>query len=221
MPGLDPRAHSLENSKTALARSSVFVVEQAPQNGYCQHLCPSGESRWPYVFSRRLLQDQQVGLIQTTFKLLSWLWVPECVKVCTGALRVESLFPTASGSPMLKSHWLSKPEIPGAHIPGAGALDWGARCGAQTPCSLGRTSAILIILPFVGHLPQDGGPDISLPLLPISFWLLLYIFTCEIFFSASLQVTVINSFSVKSCNVGVPMGDELRVFLPAILATPV
>ena len=31
-------------------------------------------------------------------------------------------------------------------------LDWGAQCGAWTPCFWGRTSAIVIILPFAGHL---------------------------------------------------------------------
>ena len=32
--------------------------------------------------------------------------------------------------------------------------DWGNQCGAQTPCSMGRTFAIVIILPFAGHLPR-------------------------------------------------------------------
>lgn len=38
------------------------------------------------------LQDEQVGLTQATFKLLTW--VLECVGYCMHALGVESLFLT-------------------------------------------------------------------------------------------------------------------------------
>ena len=43
---------------------------------------------------QELLQDQQVGLTQSSFKLLFLLWVPQCVRLCVHPLRVESLFPT-------------------------------------------------------------------------------------------------------------------------------
>ena len=60
-------------------------------------------------------------------------------------------------------------------------LSWGARCGARTPSSMGRTSATMIILPFVGHLPRGMGPDhtVSLPLLSISLWFLLLSLVAE------------------------------------------
>ena len=55
-PGLPPRpppkhTHTVighrEGSKIALASTSVLVVEQAPQNGCCQHLCPQRKSQLP------------------------------------------------------------------------------------------------------------------------------------------------------------------------------
>jgi len=47
---------------------------------------------------------------------------------------------------------------------------WGAHCGAWTPHSLERTSAIVIILLFVSQLPRDVGLDYTLSqfFLPIS-----------------------------------------------------
>ena len=52
--------------------------------------------------------------------------------------------------------------------------------GVLTPCFLGRTSAVLIILSFVNRLPRSVGLDytLSLPLLPIQVWFLHYIFSC-------------------------------------------
>lgn len=42
------------------------------------------------------------------------------------------------------------PDILGPHLTNPGPLGWGAKSGAWTTCSLGRTSAVVIILPFVG-----------------------------------------------------------------------
>ena len=65
---------------------------------------------------------------------------------------------------------------------------------AQTPCSLGKTSAIVIILPFVSCLPRGIGLDYSRTpsLLPILLCFLLYIFSCR---SSSLI------FPINSCGV--------------------
>ena len=81
------------------------------QNGACQHQTLYGRTsspKWlpPVSLSLRLstncllplcetVQDQQVGLIQTPFKLLLLIWVPEHVRFCVHPLRVECLFPTA------------------------------------------------------------------------------------------------------------------------------
>ena len=48
-------------------------------------------------------QHQQIDLTQALFKLLLLPWVPECEKFSVHSLRVEFLFPTASGSPKSKS----------------------------------------------------------------------------------------------------------------------
>ena len=101
-------------------------------------------------------------------------------------------FPQPSGSPKSKPHWPSKPNVLGAHLPGAGPPPpgWGAWWGLKTPHSLRRTSAIVIILPFVGLPPRGVGLDytVSLPLLPVSLWFLLYIFCCrKSFFFARFQ----------------------------------
>ena len=80
-----------------------------------------------------------------------------------------------SGSPLSKSHWSSKPDILGACLPGAGPL------GLGILIPFGRTSAIVIILPFVGHLPRGVGLDQTASLLPLPMplWFLLYIFSCR------------------------------------------
>ena len=89
-------------------------------------------------------------------------------------------FLDSSGSPMHKPCCLSKPHILEPCFPGAGPPGWEAWCRAQTPHSSGRTSAVVIILPFVGCLPGGCGSDhrVSLPSLTISLWLLLCIFSC-------------------------------------------
>ena len=74
----------------------------------------------------------------------------------------------------------------------------------------------MIIFLLVGHQPGSVGLDytVSLPLLPIWLWFLLYTFSCRRSFFASLQVILINSCSANSFNFGVPRGGgELRVFL--------
>ena len=55
-----------------------------------------------------------------------------------------------------------------------------AWCRAPTPHSLGRTSVIVIVLPFMGHLWGDSLDCTASPsLLPISLWILLYILIVE------------------------------------------
>ena len=73
------------------------------------------------------------------------------------------------GSPVCKPRWPSKSDV---HFPNAGA--W---YGAQTPFSLRRTSAFVIIFPFVGHLPKDVSLDCtgSLLLQSTFLWLLIHL----------------------------------------------
>lgn len=78
-----------------------------------------------------------------------------------------------SVSPVHKFHWPPNSDILVVHPSSAGLLGWGAHCGVQNPCFLGRTSAIVIIPQFLSHLPGVMGLDraTSLPLLPILLWL--------------------------------------------------
>ena len=113
------------------------------------------------------LQGQQIRLTQAPFKLLLLPWVLECMRYCVHLLRGESLSPTPLSFPESKPQWPSKPNLLGAHLPDAGPPGWGAQCVAQTLCSLGRTSAIVIILLFMG-CPRGTGLDCTTfpPLLP-------------------------------------------------------
>ena len=54
---------------------------------------------------------------------------------------------------------LSKSDIIGVYVLGAGSPGWGALCGAQAPHSSGRTSVVVISLLFVGHHARGVGPD--------------------------------------------------------------
>ena len=87
---------------------------------------------------------------------------------------------------------------------------------------LGRTSAIVIILPFVGD-PYEGMHPVytaspSFP--PILLFPYLYLSLYEIF-SVSVLVFLINIQSVNSCNFGVlNKGGEFRVFLLNHLGHP-
>ena len=77
-------------------------------------------------------------------------------------------FPQSCGSPESKPHWSSKPNILRAHLPSAGPLGWGALCEVQTSQFLGRISAIVVILPFVGHLPGSISLDYTIALSVLS-----------------------------------------------------
>ena len=164
-----------------LASTSVHVVEWSSPNW----LLPVSKSpEWSFSHFLPLqetLQDQQVGLTQAPFRLLLLPWVLENVRFCVCPLRIESVFPTALWSPKSKTHWPSRLNILGAPLPNTGLLGSGAQWGAQTPRSLGRTSAIVITLPFVCQSPWDMGLCYTMtpPLLPDSLWFLLYIFSCS------------------------------------------
>lgn len=78
-----------------------------------------------------------------------------------------------------------KAGVLGACPHGAGPPGCRVWCGAWTPHSLGRTSAIVIILWFVGCLPRVVCLDsvcVLLHLLPVLLWFLLSIFSHGNFF---------------------------------------
>lgn len=122
------------------------------QNGYFQCLCPQGESQFPPASQETILRSASgptPGFVQIT---ASPLGPGKCEILLVCPLSVKSLFPTVSGSPRSRHHLPSEPSFLGFHLPGAGLLGCGAQCRAQTPRSLWRTSAVVIILLFWGRL---------------------------------------------------------------------
>ena len=161
-----------------LANTSVLVVAWTPQNSCHQCLCFQGEFQFPPVSlggSPRSAHGSDPGSFQISVTVLG----PGVCENCVYPLRMESLFPTAL--------WVSCTQVPlafkdrhsRASSSHAGPLNWGAHCGAQTPHSSGRTSAIVIILPCVVHPPGDVGLDCTAAPHLISglLWLFLYIFS--------------------------------------------
>ena len=143
------------------------------------------------------------------FLLLSW--VLQCVSFCVLPLGTGSLFQQLSGSPKSKSHRPSKPDVPGNCLSSAGPLVWGV-----DPLLLGenlcnRDYYLVYRLPAWGcgsWLYYVSGPTTCLVMI-CSFYLQLWNI-----FSASLQILLISSCSVNSCNSDVSMEvGELSIFL--------
>ena len=133
-------------SKIALASTSVHMIEQAPPNGCHQCLWPWVECHWPPASlgdSPKSAGKSDPGFFKITVSVLGLR-----VYAFFGFLRVEP-FGTLIG----KLFWHSKPSVPEFNITGAAPSGRGAWCGALTPQSLGKTSAIVIILWFVGQPP--------------------------------------------------------------------
>ena len=76
---------------------------------------------------------------------------------------------------------LSELNVLGSHLPRAGPPGCGALYGNYIPCSMGRTFAILIILPFVDLLLRGVGLGFTITplLLHISVLFLLYLLNCR------------------------------------------
>ena len=113
---------------------------------------PKGSSRGLLPL-QEALQRQQVGLTQAPFKQLPLSWNSEHVRFSQCPLGAESLFPTALWPSCMQVLLAFKAKCSGGscswhRTPGLGNLTWGS-----DPSLLGWTSAIVIILPFMGHLP--------------------------------------------------------------------
>lgn len=101
-------------------------------------------------------------LSKTSKWVWSWLLVNYClfwdlerVRFCM-PFKIRFYFLLPSGSHIRKPHWPSRPDLLEACLTITGPLCWGPLCWgarAQVSCSLGRTTVIVIILLFVGHLP--------------------------------------------------------------------
>ena len=138
-----------ENSTLALSSTSVHMVNKLPQNDCCQCLCPQGELQLPPDSKRlsRIARYVWLGLLSNYcfFPRSQSLW--DFVSFKSGvSISHSHLF----GFPQSKLQWPSKPNVLRAYLPGTGALACGTWYVAQSPCSFGRTSAIVIVVVFVG-----------------------------------------------------------------------
>ena len=189
------------------------MVEWVPRNGSCQCLCPQDESQLACSSlggSPRSASESHSSFFQTTASALS----PGVYEILCVPFNSRISISHSPDSPENKPHWPSKPKILGAHLPSAEPRGWRAPWGGCTPCSLGRTSTIVIILALLSHLPWGLAYALPLLLLPILSYFLLYILSCRRFFSTNLLVVHINNCLVNNFSFGVPVGGgELRVFL--------
>ena len=162
----------------AFALTSVLIVEQVSKNGCCQHLCHLGYSHLLLASpggSSRSASVSDPGFSQITASVLG-----------LGACEIlfmpfkSNLFPVTLLFSSTPAPLSSKPDVLGAHDSEAGSPGWKTQCGAWTPGSLGRTSAIVIILPFVDYLLKGVGLNstTSLLLLPVLLQFLPYFFSC-------------------------------------------
>lgn len=154
----------------ALASTGVHVVDGAPQSGCVPRVSPAAS-----CLSGRLSRSAAAS-DPGCFQIIASAQGPGACEILYAPFKSGVCFPRPSGSPQIKPCQPSKPNVLGDHLPGAGLLGLGALYGAQIPTSLGRTSVIVIILPFV-----DIGLDYTTcpPHLLNLFWFLLYIFHCR------------------------------------------
>ena len=137
--------------------------EGAPQNGCCQYLYPQGELQLPPASpgaSPRSAGRSDPEFFQTTVSALGPT-VREivCAPFKSGVSISHSPLDHVKVSPSgLQSHtfW-------GLHFL-LSYPSWGAQYGTQTPCSLGRTSAVVIMFSFVDHSPRGMGLECTITL---------------------------------------------------------
>ena len=97
------------------------------------------------------LQDQQVNLIQAPFKLLWCRWF------CVHRLWVESISHSSLALPKLSPVGFQRQSFWGSSLHLQGAQGSGTQCEAWYSHSSWRTTAAVIILPFVDHPPRSMG----------------------------------------------------------------
>ena len=183
----------------------VLLLEQAPQNSCCQHLCSQGESQWLSPFPRdspRSASRSDLGSFQITASVLR---LGACEILQLPFKSRVSYFLQLSGFPICSSLWPSKLDVLWAPLVGAWSAD---------SCSLERTSEIVIILTFwVTYLEVQVLSILHCSPLPST--LCGFFFTSLVvknpFFQSSSHS---HSWSVNSYNFGVLIGgSEFRLFL--------
>ena len=139
-----------ENSKMVLPSTSVITVGWAAQNGCCQCLQHQGESCLSMRVSK-ISKWSDPGSFQAIASALV-LGAREILHLHFKGWSLYFLYP--SGFPEFKPCLFSKPDILGAHLPSAGPQAGEPNMRLRTPCSSGRTSAVVISLSFLGCWPR-------------------------------------------------------------------
>lgn len=149
-----------------------------PQSGCCQCLCPQGDLRLPPNFPRSFpiaVGGTDPGFFWITVSVLS---SGVCELLCS-PFKSGLYFQQPYGSPESKPRWPSPSDILVIPLPGVEPSGWGAWCGIQTLCSLGWSSAIVIVFSNVGRPPQVYESWLDHVSTPLLSHFLLYIFSCR------------------------------------------
>lgn len=123
----------------------------------------------------KVLQNQKVDLTQTLFKLLPLYWMLEHVQAWMHPLSQESCV-AYSCLDLLN---VNLADIKSQAFYLFIFLVPEPRCGAQAwnPGSMGRTSKVVIFLPFWSCWPGDVGSKYTVSLLVLLMWFLFYVFS--------------------------------------------
>lgn len=125
-------------------------IRVSSPNDYFQCLCPQRSlscPKLPPAHCKTLHYHQQVCLNQAPFMLLPLFWVMECSPF-SSRVSVSYSIPLSHVQIMLafRCYWDSSSQGRTPRL--------GAQCEIQTPFS-SEKSAVVIILPYLGHLPRS------------------------------------------------------------------
>ena len=140
-------------------------------------MSPGSATAAPHHFSGRLFKTRRYVWLRLLSNCYFYpgFW---SVRFSVCPLRVSLYFPQSFGAPEIKPNWSSRSNALGntfwVQDPQAGEPNMGLRTltALENHCNI-------IILQFVGHPPRVMGLDYiaSLPLLPVSLWFVLYVFS--------------------------------------------
>ena len=156
--------------------TSVLVVGCTPQNGCCQCLCLQGKFQLHSGSAGGSPRSASVfdpDSFQITASALSFQASLLCVPFKSGI----SVSHSPLGLPKASSFSLQSQTFLGLVFSTSSAPRLGSPMRIWTSCFLGRTSVIVIILPFVGCIPRGRGPTYtaSPPLYPSCCGSFLYL----------------------------------------------
>ena len=131
-------------------------------------------------FSGRLSKTRKWEGPRLLSNYCPWTWAWSLWDFAFALLERILCFLQPSGSPVCK-HSGFQSQMFGCLSSQCRTSGWRAWCKVWIPCFLGRTTAIVIIILFMGCLPGGFGLDytMSVPLQPILLWFLPYIFICR------------------------------------------